>query len=129
MSAVELARVQVDAGGLAILGPVDLSIEPKSWTAIVGRSGSGKTTLLRVVAGLANVSQGRVSLFGTLVGDGQKTLVHPEKRGIGFVFQGGGAGLWPHMSVKKTLDELQVPRSTFYRWYKQYLEEGEEGRG
>ena len=31
------------------------------------------------------------------------------------------------LSVKKTLDELQVPRSTFYRWYKQYLEEGEEG--
>jgi transposase InsO family protein len=31
------------------------------------------------------------------------------------------------MSVKKTLDELQVPRSTFYRWYKQYLEEGEKG--
>jgi putative transposase len=31
------------------------------------------------------------------------------------------------LSAKKTLDELQVPRSTFYRWYKQYLEEGEEG--
>ena len=31
------------------------------------------------------------------------------------------------LSVKKTLDELQVPRSTFYRWYKQYLEDGEEG--
>jgi transposase InsO family protein len=31
------------------------------------------------------------------------------------------------LSVKKTLAELQVPRSTFYRWYKQYLEEGEEG--
>jgi putative transposase len=31
------------------------------------------------------------------------------------------------LSVKKTLDELQVPRSTFYRWYKRYLEEGEEG--
>ena len=31
------------------------------------------------------------------------------------------------LSVRKTLDELQVPRSTFYRWYKQYLEEGEEG--
>lgn len=31
------------------------------------------------------------------------------------------------LSVKKTLNELQVPRSTFYRWYKQYLEEGEEG--
>lgn len=31
------------------------------------------------------------------------------------------------LSTKKTLEELQVPRSTFYRWYKQYLEEGEEG--
>jgi len=31
------------------------------------------------------------------------------------------------LSVKKTLDELQVPRSTFYRWYKHYLQEGEEG--
>ena len=31
------------------------------------------------------------------------------------------------MSVKKTLNELQVPRSTFYRWYKHYLEEGEAG--
>lgn len=31
------------------------------------------------------------------------------------------------LSAKKTLEELQVPRSTFYRWYKQYLEEGEEG--
>jgi putative transposase len=31
------------------------------------------------------------------------------------------------LSVKKTLDELQVPRSTFYRWYKHYLEAGEEG--
>jgi transposase InsO family protein len=31
------------------------------------------------------------------------------------------------LSVKKTLDELQVPRSTFYRWYKHYLEDGEEG--
>ena len=31
------------------------------------------------------------------------------------------------LSVKKSLNELQVPRSTFYRWYKQYLAEGEEG--
>ena len=31
------------------------------------------------------------------------------------------------LPVKKTLDELQVPRSTFYRWYKQYQEDGTEG--
>jgi len=27
------------------------------------------------------------------------------------------------LSVKRTLEELNVPRSTFYRWYKRYQEE------
>lgn len=31
------------------------------------------------------------------------------------------------LPVKRTLEELQVPRSTFYRWYQQYQEEGPEG--
>ena len=31
------------------------------------------------------------------------------------------------LSMRRTLDELNVPRSTFYRWYRQYQEEGEEG--
>lgn len=30
------------------------------------------------------------------------------------------------LPVKRTLNELQVPRSTFYRWYKQYQEDGTE---
>lgn len=104
MKAVELSGVRVDAGGRTILGPFDLALEPRSWTAIVGRSGSGKTTLLRVVAGLSPLTEGRVNLFGVPATDGRRVLVPPEKRGIGFVFQGGGAGLWPHMSVRKTLE-------------------------
>jgi len=32
-----------------------------------------------------------------------------------------------HLSVKQTLAELEVPRSTFYRWYRLYQEEGPEG--
>jgi transposase InsO family protein len=31
------------------------------------------------------------------------------------------------LSVTQTLKELDVPRSSFYRWYRDYLEEGEEG--
>ena len=30
-------------------------------------------------------------------------------------------------SISKTLKELDIPRSTFYRWYRDYLEEGEDG--
>lgn len=31
------------------------------------------------------------------------------------------------LSVKQTLKELDVPRSTFYDWYRRYREEGPEG--
>jgi transposase InsO family protein len=31
------------------------------------------------------------------------------------------------LSIRRTLDELNMPRSTFYRWYRQYQEEGEDG--
>jgi hypothetical protein len=32
-----------------------------------------------------------------------------------------------NLSVKRTLEELAVPRSTFYRWYGQYQKDGPGG--
>jgi len=32
-----------------------------------------------------------------------------------------------NLSIKKTLEELQVPRSTFYSWYQRYQEHGMDG--
>jgi len=31
------------------------------------------------------------------------------------------------LSISRTLDEVDVPRSTFYRWYQRYQEEGLDG--
>ncbi|MBE0676953.1 MAG: helix-turn-helix domain-containing protein, partial [Bacteroidales bacterium] len=31
------------------------------------------------------------------------------------------------LSIKRTLEELEVPRSTFYSWYQRYQDEGAEG--
>lgn len=31
------------------------------------------------------------------------------------------------LSVRRTLRELQVPRATFYRWYRRYEEAGMDG--
>ena len=31
------------------------------------------------------------------------------------------------LSVKQTLEELDVPRSSFYRWYRRYESDGYEG--
>jgi putative transposase len=34
---------------------------------------------------------------------------------------------YSELPVSKTLEEMDVPRSTFYRWYRDYLVEGEDG--
>jgi ABC-type sulfate/molybdate transport systems ATPase subunit len=114
-AAVSVDALRVEAGGRTILGPLDASFAERSWTVIVGPSGSGKTTLLRAIAGLVRPAAGRVKLFGELASDGRRLLVPPERRRIGFLFQGGGAGLWPHMSVSATIDFVlgcaRVPRA------------------
>ena len=31
------------------------------------------------------------------------------------------------LSIRKTLQEMDIPRSTFYKWYRKYLEYGYDG--
>lgn len=115
MNAVALENLRVELGGKTVLGPLDLAFPSGSWTLIVGPSGSGKTTLLRTIAGLLSPTAGRVLLAGALASDGPRLSIPPERRGVGLVFQGGGAGLWPHMSVRATLEFVlsarKVPRA------------------
>ncbi len=110
MNAVSLEGVRVDLGGRTVLGPIDLEFPAGTWTLVVGPSGSGKTTLLRAICGLVAPASGRVLLAGAVASDGPRIVVPPERRGIGLVFQGGGAGLWPHLSVRATLEFVMAAR-------------------
>lgn len=70
------------------LDRVDLSVEPGSFTAIMGPSGSGKSTLLHCAAGLDRPTSGQVFLGGTeLTALGERRLTLLRRRRIGFVFQ------------------------------------------
>ena len=102
--AVELVGVTAELGGRRVLGPLDLALAERSWTLVVGPSGCGKTTLLLVIAGLQRTSGGRIELAGRPASDNGRVLLPPEDRAIGFVFQGAGAGLWPHLSARATLE-------------------------
>lgn len=68
-------------------------------TALLGPSGSGKTSILRALAGLERVA-GTIIVDGEIWQDGASFLP-PERRRIGYVFQ--GTGLLPHLSVAANL--------------------------
>ncbi|RTG93551.1 ABC transporter ATP-binding protein [Thermus scotoductus] len=75
-----------------VLKGIDLEVYPGEILALLGPSGCGKTTLLRVVAGLESPDRGRIFLEGREI-----TLLPPERRGIGFVFQ--DYALFPHLTA------------------------------
>ncbi|HXI14385.1 MAG TPA: ABC transporter ATP-binding protein [Thermoanaerobaculia bacterium] len=79
----------------AIAG-VDLRFPSGKVTAIVGPSGSGKSTLLNLIAGLLRPDAGTI-----FFDERDVTMVPPERRDIGFVFQ--SYALFPHLSVEENI--------------------------
>jgi putative ABC transport system ATP-binding protein len=88
-SAVDLTKVY-GSGEAAVraLDEVDVGFDRGRFTAIMGPSGSGKSTLLHCLAGLDDVTAGRVFLGGlelNTLPDKELTVVRRDR--IGFVFQ------------------------------------------
>jgi NitT/TauT family transport system ATP-binding protein len=65
LSAEKVCKYYGDSGKrILVLQDISLSIREAEIVAILGPSGSGKSTLLRILAGLSNPSEGRVSFRG-----------------------------------------------------------------
>jgi len=79
-------------GGVRAVEKVSLTVEDGSLLVLVGPSGCGKSTTLRMVAGLEDISDGRIYIGGRCVND-----VLPKERDIAMVFQ--NYALYPHMTV------------------------------
>jgi len=82
-------------GALAV-DDFNLSIADGEFIILVGPSGCGKSTLLNMVAGLEDITQGELSIDGTVVNDKA-----PKDRDIAMVFQ--SYALYPHMTVGENM--------------------------
>ncbi|MGZ4571870.1 MAG: ABC transporter ATP-binding protein [Blastococcus sp.] len=101
--ALEIAGLVVGYDGTTALRGVSLTVCAGEMLALLGPSGSGKSTLLHAVAGFLSPTAGTIRLGGAAVtGDG--TLLPPERRDLGVVFQ--NYALWPHLSA---LDIVAYP--------------------
>ena len=79
-------------GGTRAIEGVNFEITDGEFLVVVGPSGCGKSTLLRMVAGLEEITEGKVIIGDRVVND-----VQPKDRDIAMVFQ--NYALYPHMSV------------------------------
>ncbi|MFZ5849509.1 MAG: ABC transporter ATP-binding protein, partial [Actinomycetota bacterium] len=73
-----------------------LEIEDGEFMVLVGPSGCGKSTSLRMLAGLEEVTEGKI-----FIGDRDITNVPPKDRDIAMVFQ--NYALYPHMTVAENM--------------------------
>lgn len=92
MATITLDKIVKSYGAVKAIHGIDLKIEDGEFVALVGPSGCGKSTLLRMVAGLEDITGGRL-----LIGDKVVNSVEPRDRDIAMVFQ--DYALYPHMSV------------------------------
>jgi multiple sugar transport system ATP-binding protein len=83
-------------GGVEAVRELTLTVEPGEFMVLVGPSGCGKSTVLRLIAGLEELTRGRVYL-----GDRDVTTQLPQQRDVAMVFQ--SYALYPRMSVRRNM--------------------------
>jgi len=92
MASVTFDHVYKRFGDVIAVNDLNIQIADREFLVLVGPSGCGKTTALRCLAGLEDISDGRI-----LIGDQVVNDVAPKDRDIAMVFQ--SYALYPHMSV------------------------------
>ncbi|MCB1453467.1 MAG: ABC transporter ATP-binding protein [Rhizobiaceae bacterium] len=96
MGRIVLNQVTKTFGEVNVIPPLDLEINDGEFVVFVGPSGCGKSTLLRLIAGLEDVSDGKIEIDGS-----DATDLPPSKRSLAMVFQ--SYALYPHMTVRNNI--------------------------
>lgn len=107
MANLVIENVKKSYGSTEILKGINISIKAGEFLILVGPSGCGKSTLMNSIAGLEEVTEGRI-----LIADQDVTYTTPKDRDIAMVFQ--SYALYPNMTVEQNisfgLEMRKVPK-------------------
>ena len=92
MGQITLQNIGKNYGKAEVLSGINLEIAEGEFVVLVGPSGCGKSTLLRMIAGLEDISKGRIIIDGKTA-----NRIPAKQRGLAMVFQ--SYALYPHMNV------------------------------
>ena len=93
---LQLRGVGKRFGEARVVQELDLDVHQGEFVVLLGESSCDKSTTLRMIAGLEEVSEGRIFINGKDV-----TQVAPMSRDIAMVFQ--NYALYPHMDVAQNM--------------------------
>jgi len=96
VSEIVLDNVTKRFGRTVAVCDMSFRVEQGKFVVLLGPSGCGKSTVLRLIAGLEEVSEGRILIDGKDV-----TALGPDKRRVSMVFQ--SYALFPHLSVAENI--------------------------
>jgi len=96
MASVSFDRISKKFDAVTVVEEFNLEVADGELLVLVGGSGSGKSTILRMVAGLEDVTSGKIRIDQRDV-----TPLPPRERDVAMVFQ--DYGLYPHMTVRENL--------------------------
>lgn len=97
MARVRLENVsKIYDNGYQAVKDMNLDIKDKEFVVLVGPSGCGKSTTLRMIAGLENISKGKLLIDDKVVND-----ISSKDRDIAMVFQ--SYALYPHMTIRENM--------------------------
>jgi len=97
MAQISLRNVsKIYKSGVKAVDDVNMGIENKEFMVLVGPSGCGKSTTLRMIAGLEEISDGKIWIADRLVNN-----IPAKDRDIAMVFQ--NYALYPHMTVQENM--------------------------
>jgi multiple sugar transport system ATP-binding protein len=97
MAGVKFDKVAKRYGAVSVIEDLDLDIHDREFMVLVGPSGCGKSTALRMIAGLEEISDGKVTIGDRVVND-----LPPKDRDVAMVFQ--SYALYPHMNVRENIE-------------------------
>jgi branched-chain amino acid transport system ATP-binding protein len=102
---LELARVSLSYGAVAVLQDISLIVEPGASLAVLGANGAGKTTLLRGISGLMVRRKGSIRFEGREISAlGAHQIV---RHGIGHVPE--GKHLFNPLTVRENVELGALP--------------------
>jgi multiple sugar transport system ATP-binding protein len=96
LAKVVLQNVCKDFGKIQAVSCFYLDIEDREFCVLLGPSGCGKSTTLHMIAGLEEMTDGKIFIGDRCVND-----IGPRDRDIAMVFQ--DYALYPHMTVRQNM--------------------------